>query len=155
MEEEPQVAAPGPDVPNLPSADAGATAAVREEENLDTLPEAEAEGSQYATFDEWGGWKMHESTNPWQDGSLHQQSTPTPANNIPRWQALTEEYQTITIPMAEATDLRKDLWLTSLNCGSLSAANNHTQINKGKLTALCWQFQRCISRTQGSRRYRV
>ena len=88
---------------------------------------------------------MHEPTNPWQDGSLHQQSTPTPANNIPRWQALTEEYQTITIPMAEATDLRKDLWLTSLNCGSLSEANSPTQINTGKLTALCWQFQRCGS----------
>ena len=55
MVEEPQVAAPGPDAPNISSADAGATAAVRDEENLDTLPEAEAEGSQYATFDEWGG----------------------------------------------------------------------------------------------------
>jgi hypothetical protein len=143
MVEDSQVADPGPDAPTLTSADAGAAAAVREEEHLDTLPEAEAEGSQYATFDEWGGWKMHEPTSPWKDGSLHQHSTPTPANNIPRWQALTEEYQTITIPMAEATDLRKDLWLTSLNCGSLSEANSPTQINKGKLTALCWQFQRC------------
>ena len=52
MVEEPQVAAPGPDAPNFPSADAGAIAAIRDAENLDTLPEAEAEGSQYATFDE-------------------------------------------------------------------------------------------------------
>ena len=114
---------------------------MRDAETLDTPLEAEVEGSQYATFNEWGGWKMHEPTNPWQDGSLHQQSTPTPANNIPRWQALTEEYQHITIPVAESTDLRKDLWLTSLKCGSLSEANIPTQINKGKfLTALCWQF---------------
>ena len=55
MVEESQVAAPGPDTPNISRADAGATAAVRDEENLDTLPEAEAEGSQYATFNEWGG----------------------------------------------------------------------------------------------------
>ena len=55
MVEDSQVADPGPDAPTLTSADAGAAAAVREEEHLDTLPEAEAEGSQYATFDEWGG----------------------------------------------------------------------------------------------------
>ena len=77
---------------------------------------------------------MHEPTSPWQDGELVQQSTPNPVNNIPRWQALTEEYRHITIPLAEATDLRKDLWLTSLNCGSLSEANSHTQINKGKIS---------------------
>jgi hypothetical protein len=34
---------------------------------------------------------MHEPTNPWQDGDFDQQSTPNPVNNIPRWQALTEE----------------------------------------------------------------
>ena len=71
MAEEPQVASPGPDAPNLPSADARAITAIQDAENLDTLPEAEAEGSQYATFDEWGGWKMHEPTIPWQNGSLH------------------------------------------------------------------------------------
>ena len=96
-------------------------------------------------LDKLGEWQMHEPTSPWQDGDLVQQRTPNPVNNIPRWQALTEEYRNITIPLAEATDLRKDLWLTSLNCGSLSEANSPTQINKGKLTALCWQFQRCGS----------
>jgi hypothetical protein len=88
---------------------------------------------------------MHEPTSPRQDGDLVQQITPNPVNNIPRWQALTEEYRHITIPLAEATDLRKNLWLTSLNCGSLSEANSPTQINKGKLTTPCWQFQRCVS----------
>jgi hypothetical protein len=100
---------------------------------------------QYVILDKLGEWQMHEPTSPWQDGDLVQQRTPNPVNNIPRWQALTEEYRNITIPLAEATDLRKDLWLTSLNCGSLSEANSPTQINKGKLTALCWQFQRCGS----------
>ena len=52
MEEEPQVAAPGPDAPNSTSADAGTITAMREAETMDTPPEAEAEGSQYATFDE-------------------------------------------------------------------------------------------------------
>ena len=91
-------------------------------------------------LDKLGEWQMHEPTSPWQDGDLVQQSTPNPVKIIPRWQALTEEYRHITIPIAEAPDLRKDLWLTSLNCGSLSEANSPTQINKGKLTALCWQF---------------
>jgi hypothetical protein len=65
---------------------------------------------QYARFDELGGWKMHKPTSPWQDGDLYQHSTPNPVNNIPRWQALTEEYWHIMIPLAEATDLRKDIF---------------------------------------------
>ena len=119
-EEVPPAAAPCPDAQTSPSANADTMTAMRDAETPDSSLDEETEGSQYATFDEWGGWKMHEPTNPWQDGSLHQQSTPTPANNIPHWQALTEEYQHITIPVAESTDLRKDLWLTSLNFGSLS-----------------------------------
>ena len=71
-EEEPQVAAPCPDAQNLTSADAGTITATRDVDPLDTPLEAEAEGSQYATFDEWGGWKMHEPTHPWQDGILYQ-----------------------------------------------------------------------------------
>ena len=31
------------------------------------------------------------------------------------------------------------------NCGSLSEANSVTQINKAKLSTICWQFQRCGS----------
>ena len=55
---------------------------------------------------------MHEPTNPWQDGNLIQQSTPTSVNNIPRWQVLTE-YRYITISIAEFTELRKNFWVTS------------------------------------------
>jgi len=88
---------------------------------------------------------MHEPSQPWTDGILVQQRTPSPVDNIPRWTSLTDEYRQVEIPIAEATALRKDLWLTSLNCGSLSAANSHKQINKAKLTSICWQFQRCGS----------
>jgi hypothetical protein len=65
--------------------------------------------------------------------------------NSPRWTSLTDEYRQVNIPIAEATALRKDLWLTSLNCRSLSADNSHKQINKAKLTSISWQFQRCGS----------
>jgi hypothetical protein len=88
---------------------------------------------------------MHEPMHPWTDGTLTQQPTPPPVSNIPRWTNLTTEYQDTAIPIAEATELRKDLWLTSLNCGSLSEANSQTQINKAKLSSICWQFQRCGS----------
>ena len=88
---------------------------------------------------------MHEPIHPWTDGTLIQQSTPPPVSNIPRWTNLTAEYQGTEIPIAETTALRKDLWLTSLNCGSLSEANRQTQINKAKLSSICWQFQRCGS----------
>jgi hypothetical protein len=54
-------------------------------------------------------------------------------------------YQGIEIPIAEATALRKNLWLTILNCGSVSEANSQKQINKTKLTSIYWQFQRCGS----------
>jgi hypothetical protein len=66
-------------------------------------------------------------------------------DNIPQWTSITDEYRQVEIPISKATELRKDLWLTSLNCGSLSAANSHKQINKAKLTSICWQFQRCGS----------
>ena len=102
-------------------------------------------GHQYATCDDTGGWRMHEPLHPWTDGTLLQQHTPPPVSNIPRWTNLTAEYQDIEIPIAEASALRKDLWLTSLNCGSLSAANSQTQINKAKLSSKYWQFQRCGS----------
>ena len=110
-----------------------------------------------------GGWKMHEPSPLWTDGILPQQCTsPPPVDNLPRWQALTSEYNQLEIPIAESPTLRKDLWLTSLNCGSLSEANSVTQINKAKLSTICWQFQRCgsvvmyltdtrITHTQGRR----
>jgi hypothetical protein len=107
--------------------------------------QGETLGHQYATCDDTGGWRMHEPSQPWTDGILVQQRTPSPVDNIPRWTSLTDEYRQVEIPIAEATALRKDLWLTSLNCGSLSAANSHKQINKAKLTSICWQFQRCGS----------
>jgi hypothetical protein len=88
---------------------------------------------------------MHEPSHPWTDGTLVQHSTPPPVNNIPRWTSLTAEYQGIDIPIAEATTLGKDLWLTSLNCGSLSKVNSQKQINKTKLSSICWQYQRCGS----------
>jgi hypothetical protein len=89
---------------------------------------------------------MHEPSTPWTDGLLHQQSTsPTPANNLPRWLALTSKYNHIEIRITESSTLRKDLRLTTLNCGSLSEANSDTQINKAKLSTICWQFQRCGS----------
>ena len=108
--------------------------AMRNAESLDLSLDEETEGSQYATLDEWGRWKMHEPANPWQDGSLHQQSTPTQANNIPRWQALTKDYRHITIPIAESTDLCKDLWLTSFNCRGLSEANKQPYSNQQRQT---------------------
>jgi hypothetical protein len=145
LEEASHAAVPRPAAQTPTSAD---TAAMVEMSTADTpgisLDET-MDCKQYVRLDELGGWKMHEPTSPWQDGVLDQQSTPNPVNNIPRWQALTEEYRHITIPLAQATDLRRDLWLASLNCGSLSEAKSPTQINKGKLTALCWQFQRCGS----------
>jgi hypothetical protein len=73
---------------------------------------------------------MHEPSHPWTDGTLVQHSTLLPVNNIPRWTSLTAEYRGIEIPIEEATTLRKDLWLTSLSCGSLSEANSQKQINK-------------------------
>ena len=85
---------------------------------------------------------MHEPIHPWTDGTLTQQHTSPPVSNIPRWTNLTAEYQDTAIPIAEATELRKDLWLTSLNCGNLSEVNSQTQINKAKLSSICWQFQR-------------
>ena len=55
-EEDPQVAAPCPDAQHSTSADAGTTiTATRDAKPLDTPLEAEVEGSQYATFNEWGG----------------------------------------------------------------------------------------------------
>ena len=89
---------------------------------------------------------MHEPSPPWKDGVLQQQGTsPPPVNNLPRWQALTSEYNQREIPIADSPTLRKDLWLTTLNCGSLSEANSVTQINKAKLSTICWRFQRCGS----------
>jgi hypothetical protein len=105
----------------------------------------ESRGQQYATCNDTGGWQMHEPSHPWTDGSLAQHSTTPPVNNIPRWTSLTAEYQGIAIPIAEAMTLRKNLWLTSLKCGSLSEANSQKQINKAKLSSICWQFQRCGS----------
>jgi hypothetical protein len=101
---------------------------------------------QYAVLTDTGGWKMHEPSPLWTDVILPQQCTsPPPVDNLPRWQALTSEYNQLEIPIAESPTLRKDLWLTTLNCGSLSEANSVTQINKAKLSTICWQFQRCSS----------
>jgi hypothetical protein len=91
----------------------------------------ESRGHQYAT------WRMHEPLYSWTDGTLIQQHTPPPVSNISRWTNLTAEYQDTEIPIAEASVLRKDLWLTSLNCGSLSEVNSQTQINKAKLSSIC------------------
>ena len=77
--------------------------------------QAESRGHQYATCDDTGGWRMHEPIHPWTEGTLTQQHTPPPVSNLPRWTNLTAEYQDTAIPIAEATTLRKDLWLTSLN----------------------------------------
>ena len=92
-----------------------------------TIPSSQ----QYAILTYTGEWKMHEPSQPWKDGLLQQQGTsPPPDNNSPRWQALTSEYNQREISIAESSTLRKDLWLTTLNCGSLSEANSVTQINK-------------------------
>jgi hypothetical protein len=69
--------------------------------------------------------------------------------------ALISKYNHLETPIAESPTLRKDLWVTTLNCGSLSEANSFTQINKAKLSTICWQFQRCdltscTSQTLGS-----
>ena len=111
------------------------------EDDIGEEAQGESRGHQYATCDDTGGWRMHEPIHPCTDGTLIQQSTPPPVSNIPRWTNLTAEYQGTEIPIAEAAALRKDLWLTSLNCGSLSEANSQTQINKAKLSSICWQFQ--------------
>jgi hypothetical protein len=107
--------------------------------------QGESRGHQYATCNDTVGWQIHEPSHPWMDGTLVQHSKPPPVNNIPRWTSLTAKYQGVDIPIAEATSLRKHLWLTSLNCGSLSEANNQNQINKAKLLSICCQFQRCGS----------
>ena len=99
-----------------------------------TIPSSQ----QYATLTDTGGWKMHEPSPPWRDGLLQQQGTsPPPVNNLPRWQAITSAYNHLEIPIAESPTLLKDLWLSTLNCGSLSGANSVTQINKAKLSTIC------------------
>jgi hypothetical protein len=67
---------------------------------------------------------------------LYSKARPTQSTISPAGRRLRKNIGISRPPLAEATDLRKDLWLTSLNCGSLSEANSPTQINKGKLTAL-------------------
>jgi hypothetical protein len=52
----------------------------------------ESRGHQHATCDDIGGWRMHEPSHLWKDGTLVQHSTPPPVNNIPRWTSLTAEY---------------------------------------------------------------
>jgi hypothetical protein len=89
------------------------------------------------------GWKMHTLSNPWRDGKLVQYPTPTPVNNIPGWEALTQEFNTKQIMVAEEPGLRKDLWLTCLNCGGLSAVEQRKTVNMAKVTTICWQFMRC------------
>jgi hypothetical protein len=80
---------------------------VSESSNADADSASPSNGQQYATLTDTGGWKMHEPSPPWTDGSLQQQSTsPPPANNLPRWQALTSEYNHIEIPIAESSTLR-------------------------------------------------
>ena len=64
-------------------------------------------------------------------------------NNIPGWEALTQEFNTKRIAVAEEPGLRKDLWLTCLNCGGLSAAEQRKKVNMAKVTTICWQFMRC------------
>jgi hypothetical protein len=51
---------------------------------------------------------MHEPSQPWTDGALIQQRTLSPVNNTSRWTSLTDEYRQFEIPIAEATELRKD-----------------------------------------------
>ena len=77
------------------------------------------------------------------DGVLPQQCTPTPINNLVKWTALNEEYSHLDIPMALANDLRKDLWVVSLNCGGLTAALERNRIDKAKIFMIAWQFLRC------------
>ena len=64
----------------------------------DTMPSSH----QYAASTDMGGWKMHEPSPMWTDGILPQQCTsPPPVDNLPRWQALTSEYNQLEIPIAE------------------------------------------------------
>ena len=83
------------------------------------------------------GWKMYSPGNPWRDGTLVQCSTPTPVNNIPGWEALTQEFSAKKIRVAEAPGLRKDPWLTCLNCGGLSAAEHRKKVNMAKVSTIC------------------
>jgi hypothetical protein len=71
--------------------------------------QGETLGHQYATCDDTGGCRMHKPNQPWTDGILVQQRTPSPVDNIPRWTSLTDEYRQVEISIAEATSLRKDL----------------------------------------------
>jgi hypothetical protein len=106
--------------------------------NADVDSASLSNSQQYAILTDTGGWKIHEPSPPWTDGSLQQQSTsPPPTNNLPRWQALTSKYNHIEISIAESPILRKNFWLTTLNYGSLSEANSVTQINKAKLSTIC------------------
>ena len=89
------------------------------------------------------GWKMYSPRHPWRDGALVQCSTPTPVHNIPGWEALTQEFSTKKIGVAEASELRKDLWLTCLNCGGLSAAEHRKKVSMAKVPTIWWQFMRC------------
>ena len=38
--------------------------------------QGESRGHQHATCDDTGGWRMHEPSHPWTDGTLVQESTP-------------------------------------------------------------------------------
>ena len=68
----------------------------------DTMPSSH----QYAALTDTGGWKMHEPSPLWTDGILPQQCTsPPPVDNLPRWQALTSEYNQLEIPIAESLTL--------------------------------------------------
>ena len=53
-------------------------------------------------------------------------------NNIPGWETLTQEFNTKLIAVAEEPGLRKDLWLTCLNCGGLSAVEQRKKSQHGE-----------------------
>ena len=62
------------------------------EDKIGEGAQEESRGHQYAPWEDTGGWRMHEPSHPWTDGTLIQQSTPPPVSNIPRWTNLTAEY---------------------------------------------------------------
>jgi hypothetical protein len=107
------------------------------------LPRAPSYGGPNSLLPMESGWKMYSSRKPWRDRDLVQCSTPNPVNNIPRWEALTQEFNTKMIAVAEEPGLRKDLWLTCLNCEEQSAAEQRKTANMVKVTTICGQFMRC------------
>ena len=57
--------------------------------------------------------------------------------------SLIQEFSFKKRAVAEAPELHKDLWLTCLSCGGLSAAEQCKNVNMAKVSTICWQFMRC------------